>query len=108
MAEFFDYDELTGLRIDTDQQGDITVVHRSQDVSGLIEKARLERDQGLTDEGIKKGFWKVASIPPVVELQLMQKGIPLNKLGDKGVFKRFMKELRENYPYLITTGKRVS
>lgn len=104
-GEFFEYDPVTGTRIDTEQDGEITVVRRSQNVSALIDKIRADKERN--DIGIKQSMWKVASVPLVVELELMQKGIRLNRLSDPGEYRRFMRELKSNYPYLLTTDRRV-
>lgn len=104
--EFFDYDSLTGVETTTAQEGDITVVSRTQDVSGLIEKARIERDLSMHDKGIKQGFWKVATIPITVQLDLLKKGIQV-PVRDNHEFRRLIRELKEHYPYLLTTDKRV-
>jgi hypothetical protein len=104
--DFFDYDAHTGVTTETAQEDEITVVHRMQDVSALIEKARLERDLSMHDKGIKQGFWKVATVPIVIQAELLKKGIQI-PVRDNHEFKRLMTELKENYPYLLTTDKRV-
>lgn len=107
MSEFFDYDPLTGIRYDTAQHDDITVVHRSQDVGALVDRIRAQANEGVTDKGIKNGFWKVAEVPAVVQLELIKKGIDFPPKDEAG-FTKMMKELKSNYPYLLTTSKRVA
>jgi hypothetical protein len=106
-AEFFDYDETNGLRTDTEEADGIMVVHRTQDFSALLEKAKAERDSGVNDDSRFEGFGpKVATVPAVVELDLLNHGIKLRDLNQPSVLRKFQSFMREKYPYLLTSNKR--
>lgn len=106
-AEFFDYDPLHGMRTDVEDADGITVVHRTQDFSALLEQAKAERDSGVNDDARFDGFGpKVATVPPVVELDLLNHGIKLRELNQPAVLRKFQSFMREKYPYLLTSNKR--
>jgi hypothetical protein len=100
--EFFDYDPLSGVRYDTEQDGDITILHRTQDVQPLIDRNQAMAREGVMDKGIKEGWWHYCDIPPVVELELRKKGIDIHNPEDG---KRMFEEINKNYPYLKRTHK---
>ena len=104
MAAFFDYDPVTGMteHYDYDWKNEKHIIRSTQDVSGVLEYAKAHRDNHLTDSGIKKGWWKYAVIPTVVQMELLKKGISLTNPRDT---KRLIREINENYPYLKTTDK---
>lgn len=104
MAEFLDYDPLTGLRYDWEwdaEKGEATI-RTSQDVTPLLEYNRALANDSLRDGGIKKGWWQYCSIPPIVEIQLRAKGINIH---DKNCTKRLLEEINTNYPHLKVTQK---
>lgn len=57
---------------------------------------------GATDIGIKKGLWHYATIPLVVQYELLKKGINVHSKSDRG---RVLDEINANYPHLKTTRK---
>lgn len=93
VSEYFDYDPiLDQVRITT-----------SQDVSGFLDRMQaIRNDPGISARGIKEDWWLYCSIPPVVEIELRNKGLDLN---NKDHFKAIMKEINTNYPYLKATNK---
>jgi hypothetical protein len=104
MAEWLDYDPLTGVshyfsHDEMTNQSSITTV---QDVQPLIDHNKRLAADGATDGGIKKGWWLYASIPPVVQVKMRAKGI---KLDDPSATKRIIQEINEHYPALKTTQK---
>ena len=103
MAEFFDYDPLTGVSHYTEQDGDTTIVHTVQDLTPLVERNKKIANEGLKDGGIKDSWWHYCDIPPVVELALRKKGINIHD-PDHG--KAMFKEINQNYPYLKLTHKK--
>ena len=103
MAEFFDYDPLTGVTHLTEQVGDETIVHTVQDLTPLIERNKKIANEGIKDAGIKESWWHYCDIPPVVELALKKKGIDIHN-PDHG--KAMFKEINANYPYLKLTHKK--
>lgn len=102
MAEFFDFDPVTGITTYTeegDKPGDIKVI-RKADISAVVEHAKAQRNAGIRDKGIKKGWWHYAYIPPIVMAEMYQKGIDVTNDG-----KAVAKFINENYPALKTTDK---
>lgn len=75
--EFFDYDPLTGVRTDFDYDpdtGKVELAH-TQDVERALEIAKISRDNGLRDNGIKENWFHYAEIPLVYLLKLRKMGI---------------------------------
>ena len=104
MAALLEFDPLTGIRryIETDEVTGVTTLTTEQDVSGLLEHTKRLRNEGATDGGIKKGWWHYASIPPLIELKMRQKGIDLL---DPNSTRRIIQEINEHYPALKVTNK---
>lgn len=106
MAEFFEYDPLSGIRTDTSwnhETGEMTL-HRSADVEPLLDYTKgLSNDLGLNRRGINMGHWLYAKIPPIVELQMKAKGINIYDPNDA---EKMLVEINTHYPHLkCTTGK---
>jgi hypothetical protein len=101
---FLDYDPTTGVRHDMDYDPETgrLDIHYRQNVQGLLDRTKLLRDNGLTDQGIKGGFWHYASIPTTVQIELLNKGLDLFKAND---FPRLLEEINTNYPYLKVSEK---
>lgn len=104
MSEFFEYDPLTGIRTDFeyDEQTGNVHLHRSADVSGLLDYTKSLANDGLTDGGIKKGMWLYAKIPPVVMIAMRNKGI---NVEDGRHIDRVIAEINTYYPNLKCTQK---
>lgn len=105
MSDFFEIDPHTGISThgkwnETDQE--YTIV-RTADVEPVLDYTRAAANEvGLNREDIKRGWWLYAKIPPIVELQLRQKGIDL---GNPDHSARLLAEINTHYPYLkCTTG----
>jgi hypothetical protein len=92
MPILFDHNSVTGVTqyFDYDPAKDTYYLTSTQDISGM-------------DKGVKQEWAHFASIPPVVEMQLKQKGIDIYNPNQT---KELMKEINENYPYLKLTTKR--
>lgn len=104
MPEFFDYDPVTGLRYDysfNEETGEASI-HTTQDVESVLDYTKALANDGLTDGGIKKGWWLYAKIPPIVQLAMRGKGI---KLDDPQATKRIIAEINAHYPHLKCTQK---
>jgi hypothetical protein len=101
MPRFFDYnpDNGTWIEDETDADGNLTF-KTWQDVQPILDRTKEKRNSGQVDKGIKRGFWHYATIPPVVEMELRQKGI---KIGNPNQTKELLKEINTNYPYLKNT-----
>lgn len=104
MATFFDYDAVTGIThyFDHDDATNLSSITSVQDVEPLLEHTRAMANSNLSDDGIKRGFWLYAKIPPIVQVKLRAKGINLH---DADQTKRIMQEINEFYPALKVTQK---
>ena len=104
MAAFLDYDPLRGMAEyeDRTQEGALQI-HYRQDVEGALDLARAERNDGLTDSGIKNDLWLYARIPPVVILKLKYEyGVDIFK---RDHLKRAFDIINQDFPYLKCTEK---
>lgn len=105
MGQWLEYDPLTGMtEINTaDEDAGTVTVHKLQNVEGVLERAAYARNTGSTDIGIKKGLWHYASIPLVVQYEMLTKhGVNIN---NKNHWPRVFDLLNRDYPYLKTTTK---
>lgn len=103
MSEFFEMDELTGIRTDTawDEQSQQMTLIRSADVEPVLDYAKeMAADSSVTQRGIKQGWWRYASLPPIVILQMRAKGINVFDQNDQ---KRMFAEINSNYKHLKNT-----
>lgn len=106
MATFFDYDPLTGIRTDMEYDEDTgvaTLIH-TQDTSAFVDKQKALQATGVKDKGIKEGFWHYASIPPIVQIELRNKGLDIYS-RDKDMLNKVLREIDEHYPWCKTTTK---
>ena len=103
MADFFEYDPITGIRTDTvwdEMKQEMTLV-RTADVEPVIDRAKATANEvGVNKQDIQKGWWHYAMIPPIVILQMRAKGI---NVFDKNDEKRMFEEINTHYPHLKTT-----
>jgi hypothetical protein len=106
MAEFFDFNPHTGIRRFTeyDNETGLMKVIAQQDVEPLLDHTKAAANEGMTDHGIKNDWWLYCKIPPIVQLQLMKKGINIHS-KDPAMRKRMFEEINREYPYLKTTHK---
>lgn len=105
MAQFLDYDPDRNMEQWQDSTyGDNRLqVHYRQDVEPILELAKEERNNGLTDRGIKNDLWLYARIPPVVILKLKYEyGVDI---FNKNHLKRAFDLINTEFPYLKTTEK---
>lgn len=104
MAEWIEYDPATGVRRDNiaTDEGDL-IINRSQDVGGLLDYTAEARNTGAGDDGIKRGLWHYASIPVVVQYEMLTKyGVNVHKKEDT---ERVFALINQHYPYLKLTNK---
>lgn len=105
MPILFDYDPETGVReyFDYDPIKDQVSITTEQDVTGFLDRMNdIRNTPEISAKGIKEDWWLYASIPTVVELELLKKGL---KLSDKNHMKAILKEINANYPYIRATDK---
>ena len=106
MPILFDFDSETGVKtmFDYDPISDSIMMTYEQDVSGFLDRMNMMRNnEDYSKKGIKEEWWHYCSIPPVVEMELMRKGLSLSRKDDH---KAIFKEINANYPYLKATQKR--
>jgi len=106
MAEFFEYDPMTGVRTETswsEADQEMTLI-RTADVEPVLDFTKWAANEaGLNREGIKQGWWLYAKLPPIVILQMRAKGINVFDQNDQ---KRMFEEINAHYPHLkCTTGQ---
>lgn len=104
MGQFLDYNPSNGTWVETDYSAheDVITVHRKQDVSGVLELAKANRNSGLNDKiDSDFHFSKYATIPNTIEVELLKKGINIHNPNQT---KELLKEINENYPYLKHTN----
>jgi hypothetical protein len=106
VAQFFDFDPLTGIRtdMDYDEETGVATLIQSSDISAAVDYAKAIANSGLADHGIKQGLWKYAVIPPIVQIALRQKGLDIYS-KDVAMQNRVLREIDENYPWIKTTTK---
>ena len=106
MAILFDKDPLTGViqYFDYDPTEDEVQITTVQDTTALIEELKQKRNNPEAwSKGVKENWVHYASIPPVVEMAMKNKGIDIY---NKHQTKEVLKEINEFYPWLKTTNKR--
>lgn len=106
MSILFDYDPETGVQtyFDYDPVSDCVALSYKQDVTGFLDRMKhLRNDESYSAKGIKEEWWHYASIPPVIEMELRNKGLDLN---NKDHHKAIFREINANYPALKSTTKK--
>jgi hypothetical protein len=102
--ENFSYDPLTGIRtlFDYDEENDLAIFRREEDVEGVLKFAAECRRQDTTRAMLKKDdyFCLHSTIPALVEVELMKKGMFLTNPDD---LPKISKEIETNYQYLKCT-----
>jgi hypothetical protein len=96
-VETWDYDEMSGK----------AYVRHSGDHDALFARNLEARNTQACDKGIMengKEFHWYCSIPPVVQIELRNKGIDIYS-KDKAMIRRMFAEINAHYPYLKMTDK---
>lgn len=89
----------TSMHVD-EMSGDITI-KTEQDLTGFLDHMKALRRDSVNrwQHGLKEEWMCYASIPPVVQMELMGKGINIYNPDDE---KKLLQEINTNYPYLKT------
>lgn len=88
---------------DYDPVKDEVFLTYEQDVSVFLDRMKSYRDNPEHwKKGVKEDWAYYASIPVVVEMELMKKGLYLHNSGQT---KEILKEINTNYPHLRATEK---
>ena len=105
MPVLFDVDPETGMKeyFDYDPVKDQVFMTYEQDVSHFLDRMdAIRKNPDISAKGIKEDWWMYASIPPVVEIALKNKGLDLH---NREHMPKILKEINANYPYLKATDK---
>jgi hypothetical protein len=107
MPEFLSYNPETGIKhsTDFDEASGTMFVHAEEDVTPLIERNKLYRTHGACDN-TKNEFFRYASIPNSVVMQLRKRGLNLFT-KDQSELLRIQSIIQSEYPDLLTTNKRI-
>lgn len=103
MAKTYEYNPDSGVYYELEdnlQNPGELFVRPIQDVQPVLDFAKDKRNSGLNDRGIKNDWWHYATIPPIVQVQMKEKGIDFHKKSD---MPKVLKEINENYPHLKMT-----
>ena len=108
--EHFSYDPVTGVTtlFDYDEETDMTIFRREEDVSGILKLAAETRATGPTSylgQGDEKWFPQ-AIIPATVMAELLKKGIDVASMEGRDA-SNLVREIEKNYPYLKLTEKKI-
>lgn len=104
MADFLDYDPVTGIRHDfeyDEMTGEARITY-TQDVQALVDYTKGLANDSATDKGIKKGWWLYAKIPAIEEVRMRAAGISLT---DPAATERILQWINTRAPYLKCTQK---
>lgn len=109
MPEFFDYRPDTGVveTWDYDEMGKRAVVRHAGDHELFFARNAQARNTGACDKGLMDGgreFHFYCSIPPVVQIELRNKGIDIYS-QDPTMIRRMFAEINKNYPLCKMTTK---
>lgn len=105
MPLLFDHDPETGVTeyFDYDPINDSVAITTKQDVSQFLDQMKQIRDDPTRwAQGVKENWALYCSIPPVVELELRNRGL---SLYNKDHMKKILKVINTEYPYLKATDK---
>lgn len=105
MAEFFEFDPVSGIRTDTawDEASQQMTLVRTADVEPVLDYSKeMAADSSVSQRGIKQGWWCYAKLPPIVILQMRAKGINVFDQNDQ---KKMFSEINTHYPMLKCTTK---
>ena len=104
MSKFLDYNPANGTWVETDYSAheDKITVTRKQDLSGVLEYAKANRNSGINDK-IGKDFYfsRYAIIPPVIQVEMKKKGADIANRAD---WPKVYKLLNTDYKHLKLTN----
>ncbi len=109
MAKDFEWNAARGTWYeyeDDPQTGDL-IIHTKQDVTANLDWAKKQRNSGNNDLGGRRDdadLKHYAHIPPIVELQLKEKGIDI---ANRDHLPRLIQEIETNYPLCKVTNRKI-
>lgn len=109
MPEFFNYSPHNGVREtwDYDEERGQAIFRHEADHELFFKRNAELRASGVADRGLMDGgreFRFYASLSPVVQIELRQKGIDIYS-SDPAMVKRLLQEINRNYPHCKVTDK---
>lgn len=100
-----DLDPFTGVVTQHGFADDKLVIRKDMDLQPLIEQSTAMRnDDDYSKQGIKRGFFHVASVDPITQIDLLKIGVDLFRASPKEILAGLRKL---NKDHLITTRKQV-
>jgi len=103
MSVFFDYDPNTGVTqtFDYDPVTEDVRLTSTQNLDTFFEAVKQKRDNpDAWKKGVKEEFAHYASIPPVIEMELLKQGIDIHNPHQT---KELLKAINTKYPFLKVT-----
>ncbi len=103
MGVFFDYDPNTGVTqtFDYDPVTEDVRLTSTQNLDTFFAALKAKRDNpDAWKKGVKEEWAHYASIPPVIEMELMKQGIDIHNPHQT---KELIHAINTKYPYLKTT-----
>ena len=103
MSVFFDYDPHTGVTqtFDYDPVTEDVRLTSTQDLDTFFASVKAKRDNpDAWAKGVKEEFAHYASIPPVIEMELLKQGIDIHNPHQT---KELLKAINTKYPFLKVT-----
>jgi hypothetical protein len=103
MSVFFDYDPNTGVTqtFDYDPVTEDVRLTSTQNLDTFFEAIKQKRDNPEAwAKGVKEEFAHYASIPPVIEMELLKQGIDIHNPHQT---KELLKAINTKYPFLKVT-----
>ena len=103
MSVFFDYDPNTGVTqtVDYDPVTEDVRLTSTQNLDTFFEAVKQKRDNPEAwAKGVKEEFAHYASIPPVIEMELLKQGIDIHNPHQT---KELLKAINTKYPFLKVT-----
>jgi hypothetical protein len=105
VALLFDHDPVTGVQTYYDYDPIQDKIHLTyvQDVKKILDEIKEKRITRQVQKNQVEEFAHYATIPAIVEMQLLKKGL---KLSDKNATKKIIQEIESNFPYCKVTDKK--
>jgi hypothetical protein len=103
MSVFFDYDPNTGVTqtFDYDPVTEDVRLTSTQNLDTFFEAVKQKRDNPEAwAKGVKEEFAHYASIPPVIEMELLKQGIDIHNPHQT---KELLRAINTKYPFLKVT-----
>ena len=103
MSVFFDYDPNTGITqtFDYDPVSEDVRLTSTQNLDAFFAAVKAKRDDpDAWKKGVKEEWAHYASIPPVIEMELLKQGIDMNNPDQT---KELINAINTKYPFLKTT-----